>query len=561
MVLFYQYVEPQWSKKEHRESLKYVINLGKSCCITGRGRCAAEGLNCTLTGPPEALRRFCNGLREWQPALFNETDFKFTDGLPLEHAFKALTIQKTADLVAYGLPSEVAPNLGTSQARHVEADEYHKLMHNPDAVIIDVRNVYESAIGHFQPPEGGATFIDPRMRNSVEFPKWLNAPETQEKLHGKQVLMYCTGGIRCERASALLDAMARTSNGAFEVKDTVMVRGGIERYIKTFPEGGYWKGKNYLFDKRFEQHPEAKSEAALAQDVESYCCVCHKACDYYMGNFHCGGWLEPTQSKCHIPVIVCKTCAQTKETGGLDVTSLRCPLCEEGFYMPTAKPNLAELRQSMRQNVARDGGGALHAVSAAGGGNSGRASGKRARHEARDAQAATLPPSMRLVVGNLPFLMAGATEELSAALLAVVRGERPPVASEWQTKAEKDAERAQKRHRRLMRNAAAGSKRAQEALRLEVHASGSVGKSGGLGTVAAGGADAKVERVRWLTDKASGLFYGSALVQLSTQAAATALVRAATCSAGDAHDESVGLRLRGRRIRVHYAPTQEDEEW
>ena len=78
-------------------------------------------------------------------------------------------------------------------------------MANPNAVIIDVRNAYESAIGHFQPPPGGATFIDPRMRNSIEFPKWLNAPETQAQLQGKQVLMYCTGGIRCERASALLD--------------------------------------------------------------------------------------------------------------------------------------------------------------------------------------------------------------------------------------------------------------------------------------------------------------------------------------------------------------------
>ena len=80
--------------------------------------------------------------------------------------------------------------------------------------------------------------------------------------------MYCTGGIRCERASALLDALARTSDGKFAVQDTVMVRGGIERYMKTFPEGGYWKGKNYLFDRRQEQVPEAKSGAALAAEAE-----------------------------------------------------------------------------------------------------------------------------------------------------------------------------------------------------------------------------------------------------------------------------------------------------
>ena len=69
--------------------------------------------------------------------------------------------------MAYGLPSEIAPALKTSKARHVEADEYHALMNNPDSVIIDVRNAYESAIGHFAPPSGGATLIDPKLRNSV----------------------------------------------------------------------------------------------------------------------------------------------------------------------------------------------------------------------------------------------------------------------------------------------------------------------------------------------------------------------------------------------------------
>lgn len=67
-----------------------------------------------------------------------------------------------------------------------------------------------------------------------------------------QVMMYCTGGIRCERASALLDHMEKAT-GELNTQGIYMVRGGIERYLKTFPEGGYWSGKNYLFDRRFEQ--------------------------------------------------------------------------------------------------------------------------------------------------------------------------------------------------------------------------------------------------------------------------------------------------------------------
>ena len=62
-------------------------------------------------------------------------------------------------------PLDKAPSLKKFAGDHLEADDYHKAMMDPEAVIIDVRNAYESAIGHFQPPEGGATLIDPKMRN------------------------------------------------------------------------------------------------------------------------------------------------------------------------------------------------------------------------------------------------------------------------------------------------------------------------------------------------------------------------------------------------------------
>ena len=71
----------------------------------------------------------------------------------------------------------------------MEADQYHEAMKDPEAVIIDVRNAYESAIGHFQPPESGAKLIDPKMRNSIEFPKWLNSEDTKKQLEGKKVLV------------------------------------------------------------------------------------------------------------------------------------------------------------------------------------------------------------------------------------------------------------------------------------------------------------------------------------------------------------------------------------
>ena len=533
LVLFYQYVEPKWTDKQWKESLKYVIALGNRVGVFGRGRCAAEGLNCTLTGPPENIRAFCNGLREWKPELFNNTDFKITDHIDACHGFKVLTIRRTDELVAYGLADERAPMLKTNAALHVEADEYHELMKDKDAVIIDVRNAYESAIGHFQPPEGGATLIDPKMRNSHEFPKWLNAPETKQQLQGKKVLMYCTGGIRCERASALMDVLTKTSEGAFQTDGPpIMVRGGIERYMKTFPEGGYWKGKNYLFDRRLEQIPEAKSEAALQKDVESWCANCHKPWGIYRGQFTCAGLLPPPVGKCGVPVIVCTTCQKDQ---WLDKESLRCPLCEEGYVPPAAAPNVIALKRKFEEEVlggaAQGEGEAAVATSTA----AEASEGARSKRAKREAKAAAAPPATRLFVGGLPFVTCAA-----------------------------------------------------DVRRALATASGMGGLDSDDRAAAAAAAASCIKAVRWLSDHETKLFYGSAFVEVASLEAAKAIVAKAAepppphgMQADDdgkkkkkkkpekrrgARAEATsatkgGIVIGGRRLRVHFSPIRDGEEW
>merc|ERR1712226_1221531 len=152
---------------------------------------------------------------------------------------------------------------------------------------------------------GGAGLIDPQMRNSIEFPKWLNDPATQKKLNGKKVLMYCTGGIRCERATALLNQMSAVKPDELKPKAVYELRGGIERYMKTFPQGGFWKGKNYLFDRRMEQLPQGKSEATVETETNSCCCLCLQKWTVYRGKFKC------SQGLCGVPVIVCDSCRQS----------------------------------------------------------------------------------------------------------------------------------------------------------------------------------------------------------------------------------------------------------
>ena len=82
------------------------------------------------------------------------------------------------------------------------------------------------------------------MQKSTDFPSWLSKDETKKQLRDKTVLMYCTGGIRCECASSYLkEKMGDKVNGVYQLKS------GVERYVKAFPDGGFWRGKNFVFDK------------------------------------------------------------------------------------------------------------------------------------------------------------------------------------------------------------------------------------------------------------------------------------------------------------------------
>lgn len=341
LLLFYQYKEPEWTDKQHKSVLKKVIELGERFKITGRGRVAPEGLNCTLSGSPQGIRDFCCGLRTMDP-LFEETDFKLTDGLSKDKTFKSLSIRKTKELVAYGLSGDKAPSLKDFAGEHLEADAYHEAMMDENTVIVDVRNQYESAIGGFRPPPGGAELIDPQMRNSIEFPKWLNDPSTQQKLNGKKVLMYCTGGIRCERATALLNQMSAVNPDVIKPKAVYELRGGIERYMKTFPEGGFWEGKNYLFDRRMEQLPSDKKASKVEKETDSKCCVCRQQWTVYRGKFKC------SQGLCGVPVIVCDDCRQNALE---NPKTLTCELCKVGYKAPQLMPDLVGLKRKAEKLV------------------------------------------------------------------------------------------------------------------------------------------------------------------------------------------------------------------
>ena len=343
LVLFYQYstaaADKQWSQHQVKLLMTYLSTVAKQRKLGGRIRVAQEGVNATISAvdmpnisAKESLRHFCQDLKNFDSKVFAETDFKYIDDLPADRHFKELRIIPVQELVFYDIKEEEAPlRAGQEKAAggvHLDAKAYHEMLKKENTVVIDVRNHYETIIGRFDGQEsvGGASYIDPKMRKSTDFKNWLAKEETKEKLKDKTVLMFCTGGIRCERASAYLK-----NKIGDQVEGVYQLQGGIERYLKEYPDGGgFWNGKNFVFDKReavSADNPNGdggvvgkKKKAAELGKMASKCCVCQCPWDRYIGKKKC--WT------CGVPVLMCDTCMSKKpdKDPGMRL-SVRCPLC------------------------------------------------------------------------------------------------------------------------------------------------------------------------------------------------------------------------------------------
>jgi predicted sulfurtransferase len=304
ILLFYAYSKPgPMSRDGQTKAIAHCYSFLKGLNVTGRLRIGREGFNGTLTGSHDSIRKFTSELRRWDPTTFNETDFKYVDNQPDNQLLPALKVFPVTEIVTYGFNAEDAPL--DKGGIHLKPKEFHQALANPNSVVIDVRNFNEALIGKFQPPEnsedGNQKYLNPNMRRSTEFPEWVDA--NKESWKGKQVLMYCTAGVRCERASAFM-----VNKG---VDNVYQLDGGIHRYLEEYKEdGGYWKGKNYTFDKRF-------GHGADNCETISYCVHCDKPWDRYNAQQKC--------FKCKMEVLLCNECQRVKPA--LKKSDLFCPLC------------------------------------------------------------------------------------------------------------------------------------------------------------------------------------------------------------------------------------------
>jgi predicted sulfurtransferase/23S rRNA-/tRNA-specific pseudouridylate synthase len=330
IILFYRY-HPISSKREIAEIYRLALfKLCNSLELSGRILVASsdsEGINGTLAGSKPLVEAFTHALLG--PQYLNKTedllrpfletfwhdcaifshlarvpiltmvspdDFKWStsDKSPLE-LFPDLNIKLVNELIGTGGLLSQIPVEETSQG-YLTPTKWHEALRdrNPDdSILIDCRNTKECQIGHFQQA------VDPGTTTFCQFPQWVR--DNQASLEGKKVFMYCTGGIRCEKASAYIRKVVS------QVKEVHHLKGGIHKYLEAFPNrDSLWKGKNFVFDGRTSQlvtHTGLETNALAHQDIDAVvgqCVYCKGPFDSFQPENVC--------TVCREPTLVCNDC-------------------------------------------------------------------------------------------------------------------------------------------------------------------------------------------------------------------------------------------------------------
>ena len=205
-----------------------IEEMARAGGIKGTLLLAREGINGTIAGPERAMRGFLSWLRE--DARFAGLEHK--ESWAAEMPFLRLKVRLKKEIVTLGVPGlDPVRNVGT----YVKPEDWNALISAPDVIVIDTRNDYEVEIGTFE----GA--VNPRTHSFREFPAWVE--ETTALKNKPKVAMFCTGGIRCEKATAFMK-----EKGFDEVYH---LEGGILKYLETVPEEeSLWRGECFVFDQR-----------------------------------------------------------------------------------------------------------------------------------------------------------------------------------------------------------------------------------------------------------------------------------------------------------------------
>lgn len=243
--------------------------------VLGRIYVAHEGINAQLSVPAEnfdAFKEFLDGIYFLENVRLN---------IAIEHdskSFLKLKVKVRDKIVADGLNDSTFDV--TKKGVHVDAEKFNELIDDPNTILVDMRNHYESEIGHFQ---GAVTPDVDTFRDSLD----LIEEDLKDHKEDKNLVMYCTGGIRCEKASAYYKHKG--------FKRVYQLEGGIIEYarqVKNLNLPNKFLGKNFVFDHRRGER--------ISDDVISNCHQCGKPCDIHV---NCAN------EACHLLFIQCEECA------------------------------------------------------------------------------------------------------------------------------------------------------------------------------------------------------------------------------------------------------------
>lgn len=272
---FYAYAQISDPKK-FRDELFIAWN---ALDALGRIYVAHEGINAQMSVPADNFDAFRDTIEVYD----------FMKGIRLnvavehdDHSFLKLTIKVRNKIVADGLNDETFDV--TNKGVHLKAKEFNNLLEDPNTIVVDFRNHYESEVGHFK----GA--ITPDVETFRESLPIINE-QLQDFKEDKNLLMYCTGGIRCEKASAYFKHQG--------FKNVFQLEGGIIEYARQIKEENIeskFIGKNFVFDHRLGER--------ITDDIVSQCHQCGKPCDNHTNCFN---------DACHLLFIQCDDCKEAME--------------------------------------------------------------------------------------------------------------------------------------------------------------------------------------------------------------------------------------------------------
>jgi len=299
VIAFYHYTSIADPESLTLEHLKYCKEIG----IRGRIYIAAEGINGTISGERHVCERYMNDLRSDE--RFAKVEFKIDEHH--EHAFNRIHVRHKKEIVHSGLrdPQMIDPTRETG--KHLSGEEFLKLKESDDVVIIDVRSNYETRLGKFK----NSVTLD--IENFREFPEKLS---DLEAFKTKKVVTVCTGGIKCEKASALL------MKSGF--KDVYQLHNGIIGYAKE-TGGKDFDGVLYVFDGRVSVPVNNINPTAIAP-----CIRCGESTNR---NLNCAN------TECNDQFNMCESCAEIME-GACSETCKQHPKKREyngtGYYSKPA---------------------------------------------------------------------------------------------------------------------------------------------------------------------------------------------------------------------------------